>query len=74
MNVKIFDTALERGMLTKQANQSGMPWRELGLKIKSVFGDNDIAWNLFDKWYHNVCIIISHESHDGGQYYYYRLT
>lgn len=47
-NGRLLVKALENNMLSKQANSSGMPWREVGLKIKSVFGDTPPAWDLFD--------------------------
>jgi phage/plasmid-associated DNA primase len=49
-NAKLFDKALDRNMLFNFSNSNGMPWRRVGLMIKSVFGDTDCGWFLFDKF------------------------
>jgi len=47
-NYKFAMMAFENGLLSKQSNSSGMAWRAVGMKLKSIFGDTEDAYKLFD--------------------------
>ena len=50
LNYRFAERAFQEGLLFKQANSPGMPWRGVGLKIKSIFGDTEDAYRLYDKF------------------------